>query len=464
MPRATKPSGKSRHDPLHVQLRQDEVTAKYGKVSNPTKRSKASKRSHGDEENDEVILDPKTSKRIFELARDQQEELQEQPDDDDTFEDEFTRPRMNDLEDEDEDEVTEEYEGFLDLDHEEHELQIDSGDIRALDSLLPSNAGERKTLADLIFAKLDAAPTGSNTAVINSSHEDPAEGLDPKVVEVYQKVGLLLQSYRSGPLPKPFKIVPSLPAWARILALTSPEKWSPQACHAATRIFISNMKPPQARVFLEGVVLGAIREDIANPINKGKKDNRKLHVHYYDALKRALYKPAAFFKGIVFPMLDSGCTLKEAAIVASVLAKVKVPLLHSSAALLRIASMEYTGPNSLFIRVLLDKKHALPYKVIDGLVFHFIRLSNTHKHPTSSSTISHARAPEKLPVLWHQSLLVFCQRYAADMTPDQKDALLDVARVHPHPQISPEVRRELVASVARGEAVVPVGGEAMDLS
>lgn len=54
MPRATKPSGKSRHDPLHVQLRQDEVTAKYGKVSNPTKRSKASKRSHGDEENDEV--------------------------------------------------------------------------------------------------------------------------------------------------------------------------------------------------------------------------------------------------------------------------------------------------------------------------------------------------------------------------------------------------------------------------
>lgn len=70
----------------------------------------------------QVILDPKTSKRIFELARDQQEELQEQPDDDDTFEDEFTRPRMNDLEDEDEDEVTEEYEGFLDLDHEEHEL------------------------------------------------------------------------------------------------------------------------------------------------------------------------------------------------------------------------------------------------------------------------------------------------------------------------------------------------------
>ena len=34
------------------------------------------------------------------------------------------------------------------------------------------------------------------------------------------------------------------------------------------------------------------------------KHARKLNVHYYEALKRALYKPAAFFKGIVFPLLE----------------------------------------------------------------------------------------------------------------------------------------------------------------
>ena len=144
---------------------------------------------------------------------------------------------------------------------------------------------------------------------------DPAEGLNPKVVVVYTKcvanichrisctqsvlrVGYLLQKgkYKSGPLPKAFKIVPSLPAWARILALTHPENWSPQATRAATRIFISNMKPTQARIFLQGVVLDAVREDI--------RENGKLNVHYYEALKRSLYKPAAFFKGIVFPLLD----------------------------------------------------------------------------------------------------------------------------------------------------------------
>lgn len=116
----------------------------------------------------------------------------------------------------------------------------------------------------------------------------------------------MLSRYKSGPLPKPFKIVPTLPAWARILALTKPEEWTPQACHAATRIFVSQMRPPQARVFLEGVVLDAVREDIRLTREGGRKsrNHRKLNVHYYESLRRALYRPAAFFKGIVFPLLN----------------------------------------------------------------------------------------------------------------------------------------------------------------
>jgi hypothetical protein len=41
-------------------------------------------------------------------------------------------------------------------------------------------------------------------------------------------------------------------------------------------------------------------------------------------------------------------------------------------------------------------------------------------------------------------------RYASDLTPDQKDALLDVIRARPHPTISTEIRREIVNSVERG--------------
>lgn len=53
MPRAVKSSGKARHDPLHIQLKEDEVHEKYGNVSRPGKRRKSSK-SEGDDENKEV--------------------------------------------------------------------------------------------------------------------------------------------------------------------------------------------------------------------------------------------------------------------------------------------------------------------------------------------------------------------------------------------------------------------------
>jgi len=86
--------------------------------------------------------------------------------------------------------------------------------------------------------------------------------------------------------------------------------------------------------------------------------------------------------------------LREAIIIGSVLAKNSIPVLHSSgkreltaqkfslfhyllylilAVMLKIAEMEYSGANSIFLRVFFDKKYALPYRVIDAVVFHFLK-------------------------------------------------------------------------------------------
>lgn len=53
------------------------------------------------------------------------------------------------------------------------------------------------------------------------------------------------------------------------------------------------------------------------------------------------------------------------------------------------------------------------------------------------------RDSRELPVLWHQALLTFAQRYKADISSDQRDALLGLLRKQSHPQITPEIRREL---------------------
>jgi essential nuclear protein 1 len=49
------------------------------------------------------------------------------------------------------------------------------------------------------------------------------------------------------------------------------------------------------------------------------------------------------------------------------------------------------------------------------------------------------------------------------MTPEQKDALLEVLRAKPHAKITPEIRRELVSSRARGEEEASVAAMEEDV-
>ncbi|CAM9602837.1 unnamed protein product, partial [Choristocarpus tenellus] len=150
-----------------------------------------------------------------------------------------------------------------------------------------------------------------------------------------------------------------------------------------------------------------------------------------------VYKPAAFYRGILLPLAAGGdCTLREGAIFASVLARVSIPVNHSAVALLKLAELPYNGATSLFIRVLLNKKYALPYKVIDGLVNHFMAF---------------VKETRVLPVLWHQSLLVFAQRYRGDIRRSDKERLKELLREQQHHQITPEVRRQLFMGGCRGD-------------
>ena len=104
------------------------------------------------------------------------------------------------------------------------------------------------------------------------------------------------------------------------------------------------------------MLLPRVRRDIA--------EHKRLHVALFQALRKSTYKPGAFYKGLLLPLCASrSCTLREAFIFSSVLRRSSLPVLHSAAALLRLAGLQYAGTTSFFIRVLLDKKYALPYKV-----------------------------------------------------------------------------------------------------
>ncbi|KAH1130559.1 hypothetical protein J1N35_001937 [Gossypium stocksii] len=304
-----------------------------------------------------------------------------------------------------------------------YEEEIDEDDEKLLEAFLSKDAGPQRTLADVIIQKIKE--NDANAA----SEKQPLPKLDDSLIDLYKGVGKFLNKYTAGKMPKAFKHIPSMQLWEDVLYLTQPENWSPNAMFQATRIFASNLGAKKAERFYRLVLLPRVRDDI--------RKNKRLHFALYQSLKKALYKPAAFNKGILFPLCKSGtCNLREAVIIGSVLEKVSIPMLHSSVALMKLAEMEYCGTTSYFIKLLLEKKYALPYRVVDAVVAHFMRFLEDTRI---------------MPVIWHQSLLAFVQRYKNELLKEDKNNLRVLLETQKHKLVTPEIMRELDNSRNRGE-------------
>jgi essential nuclear protein 1 len=478
MPKATTHTA-SRHPRRHNPL-EDDITATGILKNKPSK-----KRSKSDGNDEEAFVDDRASRTILRIGRELAEEENAGKAVAKPTADNFGYDSRFDIEAEEENKVYDDDEAWGEDDEVVEEVEVDPNDLDMYRKFMPDEEedellkhgwdlkptgeeqGDSVNLADLILEKIAAHEAAQERRENNLGPPDEDQyELPPKVIEVYTKVGQILSRYKSGPLPKPFKILPTIPHWEDILAVTEPEKWSTNACYQATRIFVSS-KPHVVQRFLEMVILDRVREDIY--------ETKKLNIHLFNSLKKGLYKPAAFFKGFLFPLVGSGtCTLREAHIISAVLVRISIPVLHSAAALkglCDIAAQEAShgteggGATNIFIKALLEKKYALPFQVIDALVFHFLRFRSVDpasvRAGDTMSGYAEGDARIKLPVIWHQSLLAFAQRYKGDVTEDQREALLDLLLTHGHPAIGPEVRRELLAGRGRG---VPMEqeGPAMD--
>jgi essential nuclear protein 1 len=287
-------------------------------------------------------------------------------------------------------------------------------------NLLSEGQGASKTIADMIADKIKEK---RSQLAGQLNQESPHSSLEPAVVDLYKQIGMVLSKYTSGKLPKAFKTIPALANWEQLLQLTRPERWTSAAVYEATRLFVANLKEKPAQRFMGSILLPRVRDDIA--------EHKKLNVHLFKALTKSLYKPGAFFKGIVLPICEStDCTQKEASIICSVIIRHHIPILHACAAMLRIAEMNYSCVCSIFLNALINKRYALPYRVIDAVVFHFIRLASAH-------------AKDPLPSLWHRCLFSFVDFYHKDISSEQKESLDFSLSLQWHSGLSPKIRRML---------------------
>ncbi|KFK44935.1 hypothetical protein AALP_AA1G322000 [Arabis alpina] len=315
-----------------------------------------------------------------------------------------------------------EFDGRFDQ-SDDYQEDINEEDEKLFESFFVKDASKQRTLADIISKKIKE----NDDSLAEEERPDPK--LDPKVIKMYKGVAEIMREYTVGKIPKAFKAITSMERWEDVLYMTEPEKWSPNAVYQATRIFASNLNVKQVQRFYSYVLLPRVREDI--------RKNKRLHFALYQALKKSLFKPAAFNRGILFPLCKSGtCSLREAVILGSILEKCSIPMIHSCIALHSLAEMQYCGTTSYFIKVFLEKKYCMPYRVLDALVAHFMRF------------VDEIRV---MPVIWHQSLLTFVQRYKNEILKEDKEHLQTLLQRQKHHLVTPEILRELKGSRNRGE-------------
>lgn len=118
--------------------------------------------------------------------------------------------------------------------------------------------------------------------------------------------------------------------------------------------------------------------------------------------------------------------------------------------------MEYTLGTGYFLKILLGKNYSLSGKVIDALVKYFARFKDDAR---------------ELPVLWHQTLLLFITKYycmlfffpplnviikkndqIVFLNEEQKAQLRGLVEKKSHPLITPEILKALNPGAAAGAA------------
>lgn len=294
------------HNPLDSDIRRPN-----GKLKAPKKpKFSGDDDMNMDEDEEDKTLTKSMKNKIFNEARAQREEMNFS-NDDEMVDEEITYEYNEEADSGDE--------NFDDDDEGEQLVNVDGDFVDGVGlsaaeedvvaKFLNINRSASRSLADIIMDKIKQKE--ENTSDNNFDDSASAAGykeLPPKVVEVYTSVGKLLSHYSSGKLPKALKMLPHLKNWEEVLWITRPDGWSPIATYACTRIFASNLSAKMAQRFFNIVLLEKVRDDI--------RTNNKLNYHLYMALKKSLYKPAAFYKGLLLPLaMSKTCTLREATII-----------------------------------------------------------------------------------------------------------------------------------------------------
>eukprot|EP00750_Incisomonas_marina_P020328 INCI3959.2.p2 GENE.INCI3959.2~~INCI3959.2.p2 ORF type:complete len:282 (+),score=73.41 INCI3959.2:109-954(+) len=272
MPKQTRGNvGKTRHNPLEFDMTRNEV-AESASRRQAQRTGKASASGNSKKGGAAEFLSAKMSQKVLSSARAQQAEVEEEsrPRNEvlDRVQASFGSPRSKGASagsaggafDDDEqysaadmeadfggnDEFVRRDGEFVEIAAEE---EMDEADRRALESFMSKDSAPRLTLAEVIYQKIQEKK--AQMAAAAAGGEDSGPQIDPKIVDTFGRVAVVLKKFRSGKLPKVFKVVPKMANWEELMWLTQPDSWSPAATWMATKMFASNLNQKNGAALLQ---------------------------------------------------------------------------------------------------------------------------------------------------------------------------------------------------------------------
>ncbi|CAD5218191.1 unnamed protein product [Bursaphelenchus okinawaensis] len=267
--------------------------------------------------------------------------------------------------------------------------------------------GEERNLADFGSTVLQNADLKKLQfeREFNTAAADPTAGLSENVVNMYKEIGQYMHYYRSGKIPKAFKSIPALKNWEQILEITQPEKYTAAALLHATRLFAANASPKACERFYRYYLLPRVLDDIL--------EYRKLNVHLYTAIKKAIYKPTAFVKGLLLPMCDPDMiSMNVAHVMKAIVRSTSLPVFHAATAIIKLAQQRpMSSPVSYILTGFIQKRYTLPSMCIDSLIDYFC---------------SYDDSEERMPLSLHSAVHEFVKTYKLELNNEQKQKLLQL--------------------------------------
>ena len=253
---------------------------------------------------------------------------------------------------------------------------------------------------------------------------------DPKIRAMYKELGTVLKLHKSGKLPKAVNALASqkIPDWLDLLFLSEPMNWSPNALLAVTKLFAQTSDDKKCETFYGEVLL----EYVEDALEKAKN----LPPMLWKSLIAAARRPKCFIKGVLLPLSQSNCSQKEARIISLIVRKIKLPRDHANAFIIAICQGDISLVRTIFIAGMVSRGQALAIQAIDAILNYFLRFD---------------QVDDKLPLLWHQALLDFVQRYGVELLYEQRDHLEMLLQKHKHDKITPEILKFLNENPPREE-------------